>query len=65
MQEIIASFDADKIKQRRTACKRMLSVPKAQLDVKLVKSGDIFDHTKIARDKGLDDFSIVNKYYRV
>ena len=64
VQEVIASFDPERIKQRRTACKRMLSVCKTQLELKLVKVGDSFDHSKISRQKVLDDISKVRKYYR-
>ena len=50
VQEVIASFDLEKIKGRRAACKRMLSILKKQLEKKLVKTGtdpDAFDHAKI------------------
>ena len=62
MQEVIASFDLVKIKGRRTACKRMLSVLKNVLDTKLVKAGEEFDHARIARSKVQEDFLKVKKY---
>ena len=63
VQEVISSGNVEKIKQRRTACKRMLTVLKDQLDLKLVKSDNKFDHKVIERSKVLDDFSKVKKYY--
>ena len=63
VQEVISSGDVEKIKQRRTACKRMLAVLNAQLDTKLVKSDNKFDHSEIERNKVLDDFSKVKRYY--
>ena len=62
VQEVIASFDLVKIKGRRTACKRMLSVLKNVLDTKLVKAGEEFDHARIARSKVQEDFLKVKKY---
>ena len=67
VQEVIASFDLEKIKGRRAACKRMLSILKKQLETKLAKTGsdpDEFDHAKIPRNKVLDDFSKVRKYHK-
>ena len=64
VQEVISSSDVEKIKQRRTACKRMLSVLKTGLELKLVKSGDNFDHSKIFRSKVHDDVAKVKKYYK-
>ena len=63
VQEVISSGDVEKIKQRRTACKRMLAVLNAQLDTKLVKTDNKFDHSEIERNKVLDDFSKVKRYY--
>ena len=67
VQEVIASFDLEKIKGRRAAWKRMLSILKKQLETKLAKTGadpDEFDHAKIPRNKVLDDFSSVRKYLK-
>ena len=64
VQEVISSSDVEKIKQRRTACKRMLTVLKTGLELKLVKLGDDFDHTKIVRSKVHDDVAKVKKYYQ-
>ena len=67
VQEVIASFDLEKIKGRRTACKRMLSILRKQLETKLAKTGaepEGFDHAKIPRNKVLDDFSKVRKYQK-
>ena len=59
VQEVISSGNVEKIKQRRTACKRMLTVLKDQSDLKLVKSDNKFDPKIIERSKMLDDFSKV------
>ena len=67
VQEVIASFDLEKIKGRRAACKRMLSILKKQLEKKLVKTGtypDAFDHAKIPRIKVLDDVTKIRKYQK-
>ena len=67
VQEVIASFDLEKIKGRRAACKRMLSILKKQLETKLAKTGadpEEFDHASIPRKKVQDDFSKVKKYHQ-
>ena len=67
VQEVIASFDLEKIKGRRAACKRMLSILKIMLEKKLAKTRtnpDVFDHAKIPRDWVLDDVTKVRKYVK-
>ena len=67
VQEVIASFELEKIKGRRAACKRMLSILKKQLETKLAKTGadpEEFDHASIPRKKVQDDFSKVKKYHQ-
>ena len=67
VQEVIASSDSEKIRGRRTACKRMLSILKKQIEIKLVKSEsnpEEFDHAKIERKKVKDDYSKVDRYYK-
>ena len=65
---MIASFDLKmKIKGRRAACERMLSILKKQLETKLVKTGtdpDAYDHAKIPRIKVLDDVTRIRKYQK-